>query len=59
MKRILYLTMLFFCAVQILYAQNSITVTGKVSSETGEPMPGVSIGLKGTTSGTTTNVDGS
>ncbi|MDB5263025.1 MAG: TonB-dependent receptor [Adhaeribacter sp.] len=58
MKKILYLAMLFLCAAQILYAQNGITVSGKVSSETGDPMPGVSLALKGTTSGTTTNADG-
>ncbi|KAA5541283.1 SusC/RagA family TonB-linked outer membrane protein [Adhaeribacter rhizoryzae] len=58
MKRIFYLVMLFLGAAQILYAQNSITVSGKVTSEIGEPMPGVSLAIKGTTSGTTTNADG-
>ncbi|MDQ4139373.1 MAG: TonB-dependent receptor plug domain-containing protein, partial [Bacteroidota bacterium] len=58
MKKILYLTILLFWVAPILYAQNTITVSGKVSSETGEPMPGVSIAIKGTTTGTTTNTDG-
>ena len=58
MKRILYLTLLLFCAAQILYAQNNLTVSGKVISETGDPMPGVSIAVKGTTAGTATNIDG-
>lgn len=37
-----------------------VDVTGKVTStEDGSPLPGVSITIKGTTRGTTTNVDGS
>lgn len=37
-----------------------VDVTGKVTStEDGSPLPGVSITVKGTTKGTTTNVDGS
>lgn len=40
------------------YAQD-VDVTGKVTStEDGSPLPGVSITVKGTTRGTTTNVDG-
>ncbi len=35
------------------------TVTGKVTDEQGEPLPGVSILVKGTQQGTTTNTDGS
>ncbi len=34
------------------------TITGKVTDENGEPLPGVSIVIKGTTNGTVTNVDG-
>lgn len=37
--------------------QNS--VSGKVIDESGQPLPGVSVILKGTTSGTVTNTDGS
>lgn len=35
-----------------------ITITGKVTSETGEGIPGVSISIKGTTLGTTTTAEG-
>ena len=35
-----------------------ITVTGVVQDEKGEPMPGVTVVLKGTTTGVTTDVDG-
>jgi TonB-linked SusC/RagA family outer membrane protein len=34
------------------------TITGKVSSESGESLPGVTVVLKGTTTGTTTGADG-
>jgi TonB-dependent starch-binding outer membrane protein SusC len=36
-----------------------IRITGKVTGENGEALPGVSIGLKGTTNGTTTDNNGS
>ena len=35
-----------------------VKVSGKVTNEKGEPIPGVSITIKGTTNGTVTNVDG-
>lgn len=36
----------------------SFTVSGKVSDETGQPLPGVNVLEKGTTNGTTTDIDG-
>ncbi len=39
------------------YAQ-TLNVSGVVSDETGEPMPGVSILVKGTSNGVATNIDG-
>ncbi|WP_215224695.1 SusC/RagA family TonB-linked outer membrane protein [Echinicola shivajiensis] len=39
-------------------AQNSKQVTGKVTDENQEPIPGVSILLKGTSTGTVTDIDG-
>ena len=38
--------------------QNNGRVTGKITSTTGEPLIGVSIIIKGTTTGTTTDLDG-
>ena len=38
------------------YAQE--TVSGKVTNEAGEPLPGVSVAFKGTTQGTITDVEG-
>ncbi len=39
--------------------QQQVSISGKVTDSTGSPLPGVSIVVKGTTNGTTTNVDGS
>ncbi len=39
-------------------SQQGKSITGKVTDEKGEPLPGVSIVVKGTIQGTVTNVDG-
>ncbi|GAB3780953.1 TonB-dependent receptor [Spirosoma horti] len=39
-------------------AEAAITVTGRVLDETGSPLPGVTVVLKGTTTGTTTSAEG-
>ncbi|AKD54651.1 SusC/RagA family TonB-linked outer membrane protein [Spirosoma radiotolerans] len=39
-------------------AEVASTVTGRVLDETGSPLPGVTVVLKGTTTGTTTNAEG-
>jgi TonB-linked SusC/RagA family outer membrane protein len=49
------LALLLFGSVPA-WAQNS--VTGKVTTETGEPIPGVNVLLKGSTDGTITDADG-
>src|SRR5690606_31010065 len=41
-----------------IYAQNTITVTGTVTDNDGQPLPGTSIIVKGTTTGTQTDFDG-
>jgi TonB-linked SusC/RagA family outer membrane protein len=38
--------------------QQQLTVSGKVTDEKGEPLPGVSVAIKGTMQGTITDVDG-
>ncbi|MFH0758428.1 MAG: TonB-dependent receptor [Bacteroidota bacterium] len=43
----------------VVQQQDGRTITGKVSDFNGEPVPGVTIIVKGTTNGTTTNADGS
>ncbi len=52
------LTLLFIFLVAVVSAQTR-TITGKVTeAATGDPIPGVSIAVKGTTSGTITDIDG-
>lgn len=58
MKNITYLLLcclLFICSS--LHAQQT-DIKGIVSDSSGEPLPGVSISIKGTTFGTITNIDG-
>jgi len=58
MKRKCLLLLLFFVLWGISYAQQ-YNVTGKVTSaEDGTSLPGVSISVKGTTTGTITDIDG-
>jgi len=51
-----FLTLLLAFAVQFTFAQEK-TISGTVSDETG-PLPGVSVIIKGTTTGTETDFDG-
>jgi TonB-linked SusC/RagA family outer membrane protein len=53
----LMMIFVFMFGLQSLYAQR-VTVTGKVTDINNQPLPGVSVVVKGTTSGTTTGVDG-
>lgn len=56
--RKLILICLFLCAgIYELLAQEKV-VSGKVLSDEGEPLPGVSILVKGSSTGTVTNIDG-
>jgi len=56
MRKILLLSTLFFFAVASVMAQR--TVSGKITDDTGEGLPGVNVVIKGTTNGTTTDLDG-
>ncbi|MCP4458367.1 MAG: SusC/RagA family TonB-linked outer membrane protein [Cytophagales bacterium] len=57
MKRILLLSMVFsFVFALSSFAQR--TVSGKVTDETGEGLPGVNVVIKGTTTGVTSDLDG-
>ena len=49
--------LLFLCATTIMYAQ-TVTVTGTVTDERGESLIGVNVQVKGTSTGTVTDVDG-
>jgi len=50
--------MVILAAVAISFSE-ARTITGKVSDETGNPLVGVSVSIKGTTTGTITDVKGS
>ncbi|WP_420318014.1 SusC/RagA family TonB-linked outer membrane protein [Ekhidna sp.] len=57
MKRILLLSFAFLTVVAFsAIAQR--TVSGKVTDDTGEALPGVNVVIKGTTTGVTTDLDG-
>lgn len=55
-KKFFLITALLFLASTYVTAQ--ITITGKVSDENGDGLPGVSVTEKGTTNGVATDVDG-
>jgi len=58
MKKIVLLFAFFAISLQVLWAQTK-EVSGTVTSaDDGGPIPGVSVSVKGTTVGTTTNLDG-
>ncbi|MDJ1501311.1 SusC/RagA family TonB-linked outer membrane protein [Xanthocytophaga agilis] len=58
MKKLLSFLMLFLLSIGALFAQDR-TITGKVTDATdGTPLPGVSVIVKGTTTGTTSNANG-
>ena len=52
------LLILFFFITTIAFSQNTFRVSGKVSDETGKPVSGATVQVKGTTITTTTNSDG-
>lgn len=52
------LLLLLFLLVTTVFAQQQVTITGKVIDNTGQGLPGVSILEKGTTTGTVTDMDG-
>lgn len=57
MRKILLLVLMAFCVTFSALAQE-MTVTGTVKDDTGETLPGATVLIKGTTKGTTTDIDG-
>jgi TonB-linked SusC/RagA family outer membrane protein len=57
MRKLVMLIMAITLSVSHLWAQER-TITGKVTDDKGAPIPGASVIVKGTNSGTTTNADG-
>ena len=57
MKRVLLLSFVF--VMTIFYSVTAQrTVSGKITDESGESLPGVNVVVKGTTTGTQTDLDG-
>lgn len=54
----LFVVLQLLLSVSVLFAQNTITVTGKVTDSKNETVPGVSVLVKGTTQGTITDLEG-
>ncbi|MGQ1891381.1 SusC/RagA family TonB-linked outer membrane protein [Thermophagus sp. OGC60D27] len=54
----LYLLMFVFAFSMIAFCQQELTVRGTVTDQKGEPLPGVTITIKGTSTGTITDVNG-
>ncbi len=55
MKTKIYFLLLLMFSFTVAMSQNK-TVTGTVTSDSGEPLPGATINLKGTKTNTTTNM---
>ena len=59
MKKIaLFLSILFFMGSLVVDAQTKVLTGTVTAKEDGQPIPGVSVSVKGTTLGTITNIDG-
>lgn len=58
LKRLVLPVLFLLMCVPFTWAQNQVTVTGKVIDNLGDPMIGVSVQVKGTASGAITDIDG-
>ena len=58
MRKFLFLCFLTFCTIFQLSAQSGRTISGKITDEKGAGISGVSVLVKGTTTGTTTDATG-
>jgi TonB-linked SusC/RagA family outer membrane protein len=48
----------FLMSTVFAFAQNSMSISGVVADDTGAPLPGVNVVIKGTTNGTSTDAEG-
>ena len=56
MKRIIAMALMLLASIGMM--AQAIKVTGSVKTETSEPLAGVAVTIKGTTTGTTSGTDG-
>ncbi|MCE7058790.1 TonB-dependent receptor [Dyadobacter sp. CY343] len=59
MKKTLLLALFFFVVTWMSASGQDVRITGKVSGDDGSTLPGASVQLKGTSTGTQTSTDGS
>jgi len=57
-KLLLLTGILWLSALSLVYAQKTYEYSGKVTSPSGETLPGVSVTVTGTTTGAITDLDG-
>lgn len=57
-QKLLFWNTVFLLCVSLTYAQQKRNITGVVQDETGVELPGASVVIKGTTAGTTTDLNG-
>jgi TonB-linked SusC/RagA family outer membrane protein len=57
-KKLFFLCFLLLSVSSFLFAQEKLTVSGKVLSDSSAPLSSVSVSIKGATGGTTTDADG-
>lgn len=57
-KRVTLFLSCLFISIGLIFAQTTVPSNGTVVDETGEPLIGVSVAVKGTTTGTITDIDG-
>lgn len=59
MHKLLKTCLLLLCLTTAAFAQENITIKGIVTDESNVPLPGVTVTVKGTSTGTVTNANGS
>jgi len=59
MKRLLIIIIPLLVAIMAFHANNTTTISGKVTDNLGKPLPGVTVQAKGTQTATSTATDGS
>lgn len=58
MKRYLIIVLMLVSSMGTIFAQNSRTLTGKISDKNGDPIPGAAVFIKGSTIGVNADIDG-
>lgn len=57
-SKLILASLLFFVLIHPIHAGTSGKITGQVTDEHGDPLPGASVVIEGTTRGTTTDSEG-